>query len=98
MVPLKLQKIILFIPYINAFILLIYVYNTVRAKWSRKKFLMGVLLSFMIMLPIIVLNRLMVFVPLGEFLRALWNFVYIYAIGIAIGVVLIRQQKKMGLQ
>ena len=48
MIKLKLQKVLLFIPFINATIILIYVYNTMKMNWIGRKFLLGLGISFLV--------------------------------------------------
>ena len=98
MIKLKLQKVLLFIPFINATIILIYVYNTMKMKWIGRKFLLGLGISFLVAGLSTALYEIILLLPLNYIWANVLNLAYIYITCFSIGITLIQYQKRLGLQ
>lgn len=78
MIKLKLQKVLLFIPFINATIILIYVYNTMKMNWIGRKFLLGLGISFLVAGLSTALYEIILLLPLNYIWANVLNLAYIY--------------------
>ncbi len=96
MISLKFQKIILFIPFLNAAILLFFVYNTMKANWIGKKFILGLGISFLAAFSPTVLYRILLLLPLNTIWQNILNFAYVYMLCLSTGNSLICYQRRLG--
>ena len=98
MIKLKFQKIALWIAFINATIMMMYIYNTIKMNWIGKKFILGLGLSFLAALFSTVLYKIILLLPLNDIWVNIMNLAYIYLLCFSIGIALIQYQKRLGLQ
>ena len=98
MIKLKLQKVLLFIPFINATIILIYVYNTMKMNWIGRKFLLGLGISLLVAGLSTALYEIILLLPLNYIWANVLNLAYIYITCFSIGITLIQYHKRLGLQ
>ena len=92
------QKIILWIPLANAFLIFIYIYNSLRLNWKGGRFILGIIFAFFAGLFPTLGYRMISTISLGLFTDKLINIIYIYIACICIGVVLIKYQQYLGLE
>ena len=95
MVSTRIQKIILFIPFLNAVIIFAFIFNTYREGWKGKKFVLGILHGIFAGLIVTIINYLLLLLPLPNNLLNILNFAYIYLSCFAIGAALINYQETL---
>ena len=95
LISLRTQKIIMFIPVINIFVLFIWLYNYSKFPSNSKIFIKSLLYVFAVFIPMGIIHSIL-FNILSEYKIAttILNFIVIYYIPLAVGYVLIKYQEK----
>ena len=94
-ISLNVQKIIMWIPFVNGINLFIYIYNAWNKGWTGIKFLKGLLLIFISVILSTLLFQAIQLLNFGNIFSYIINLIYIYFTGILMGGSLIRYQKKL---
>ena len=95
LVPLRIQKIIMFIPIFNAFILFIWLYNYSKTPNKPKIFIKSLLETFAIVIPIGAILSILLNIFSGyKMVTVVLNFIQIYSMPLVVGYVLIKYQEK----
>lgn len=94
-VPLKIQKIILFIPFINLFLLPIFLFNYIRGRNRLIDFLKTGMWEFAAVFLVSLANKLVVSTFSGS--KLFWDIygkMFMYVVPIIFGFILIKCQQK----
>ena len=95
LISLRTQKIIMFIPVINTFVLFIWLYNYSKFPSNSKILIKSLLYVFAVFIPMGIIHSIL-FNILSEYKIAstILNFIVNYSIPLAVGYVLIKYQEK----
>lgn len=96
MISIKTQKIVMFIPFVNAAILFFYIFNALKAPWRGKKFLNGMAFAAVGAVIVTVIYRILSILQPQGILNGIILFLYMYAFGLSIGYILIKYQIRLG--
>ena len=90
----RVQKIIMWIPFINASNLFIFIFNAHVSGWTGIKFLKGLLLVFLLVVLTTLVFEGLKLLGFAKIFAYVINLLYIYVTGILVSYSLIRYQKK----
>ena len=90
----KVQKIIMWIPFINASNFFIFIFNAHISGWTGIKFLKGLILAFLLVILTTLVFEGLKSLGLGKVFAYIINLLYIYVTGILVSYSLIRYQRK----
>ena len=95
-ISLHTQNIIKFIPFLNCFILFIWLFNYSRTEKDPRVFMKSLLIIFGVSIPIIIL-QIIISKILIEFsvAQSIFDGIFMYLIPFVIGSALIKYQKKV---
>ena len=95
LISLRIQKVIMFIPFFNIFILFIWYYNTFKTSNSRKILLKAMIPIGIVLVCFSIINNLLSEPFLTtNYMRYIRNFIMLYLLPFTLGYVLIKYQKK----
>ena len=84
----------MWIPFINASNLFIFIFNARVSQWTGIKFLKGLLLAFLLVILTTLVFECLKSLGFGEIFAYIINLLYIYVTGILVSYSLIRYQRK----
>lgn len=94
-IPIRLQKIIMWIPFVNTLNLFIFIYNSYIMNWRGKRFLIGLLILILSVLIVSIIYKLFCLFFLNESLTHIITMIYIFSSGLTMGYTLVKYQVKL---
>ena len=95
LIPLRVQKVIMFIPFINIFIIAFWLYNYMKTTNNIKLFFKSLLKIWGVAIAyLIVSSALLEIFSQTKFLDYIRNFIMLYLLPFTLGYVLIKYQEK----
>ena len=95
LIPLRVQKVIMFIPFINIFIIAFWLYNYMKTTNNIKLFFKSLLKIWGVAIAyLIVSSALSEIFSQTKFLDYIRNFIMLYLLPFTLGYVLIKYQEK----
>lgn len=95
LISLRIQKVIMFIPFVNCFSLFIWLYNYSRTSKKLNVLLKSLLAIWAISIPFLILSILLSKIfPQSVIAHTIESFVMLYIVPCVVGFVLIKYQKK----
>ena len=95
LVSLRTQQVIMFIPFVNCFLLFVWLYNYSRTSKELEVLLKSILAMCAISIPFVILSILLSKIfPLSVIAHIIESFVMLYIVPFVVGFILIKYQKK----